>query len=102
MKCIKFSVTLRYKRDPSIPARIGDLLLINKKKRTFYRVDFALLKDHRMKMKKGEKLNKYVDFSRKLTKLWNTKVTVIPIAVGPLETIPESLEKGLSELDVDS
>ena len=36
--------------------------------------------------KEIEKLDKYSDLARKLQKLWNIKLTVIPIVVGELGT----------------
>ena len=35
------------------------LMLINKKKRIYYLVDFAIPTDHRVKIKESEKINKY-------------------------------------------
>ena len=34
-------------------------------------VDFAVLADHRMKIKENEKTDKYLDLARELEKLWN-------------------------------
>ena len=42
-------------------------------------VDFAVPADHRIKLKECEKRDKYFDLARKLKKLWNMKVTIIPI-----------------------
>ena len=43
-------------------------------------MDFALLADHSVKLKESEK-NEYQDLAREVNKLWNMKVTVIPIAL---------------------
>ena len=53
-----------------------------------------------MKVKESEKTNKYLDLVRELKKLWNIKVTVIPIVVGTLGIIPKGLEKRLGELEI--
>ena len=53
-----------------------------KKKRTCKIVDFAVLGDHRIKLKECEKKDKYLDLVRELKKLWNMKVTIIPIMIG--------------------
>ena len=50
-------------------------------------VDFVILADHRLKIKANKKL-------------WNMKVTVIPIVVGVLGTIPKGLVNGLEELEI--
>ena len=42
-------------------------------------VDFAILANHRLKLKENEKKDKYLDLARELKKLWNMKVTFILI-----------------------
>ena len=44
--------------------------------------------DDRVKIKERGKIDEYLDLARELEKLWNM---VIPIAVGALGTIPQSL-----------
>ena len=48
--------------DYSIPARKPDLVLINKKI-TFHLVVFTIPADHRVKVKEGQKLDKYLDLA---------------------------------------
>ena len=50
-------------------ARKPDLVWINKKKRTFSQVDFAILADQKAEMKESEKIEKDLDFARELRKL---------------------------------
>ena len=45
-------------------------------------VDFAVPADHRVKLKKNKKQNQ---------KLWNMKVTIIPIVIGALGRVTEGL-----------
>ena len=45
-------------------------------------VEFAVLVDHRVKLKESEKEVKYLEISSGLKKLWNMKVTIITIVVG--------------------
>ena len=52
-------------------------------------MDFVVPADHRVKLKEGEKRDKYLDMVRKLKMLRNMKVTVIPIVVGALGMIPK-------------
>ena len=42
-------------------------------------------------------MNKYLDIARELKKQLNMKVTVIPVVVGALGTVPKSLEKRVKE-----
>ena len=75
-------------------------LIINKKKRTCKIVDFAVPADHRVKLKESEKKDKYLDLTRELKKLWNMKVTFIPIIIGTLDTITNELIKRLEGLEI--
>ena len=89
-----------------ISARRPDLIIIikkkKKKKRTGKIVDFAVPADHRIKLKECEKKDKYLDLARELkkNKLWNMKVTIIPIVIGAFETVTKGLLKGLEDLEV--
>ena len=88
--------------DHLISARRPDLIIINKKKkkkRTCKIVDCDVSADHRVKLKESEK-NKYLDFSRKLKKLWNMKMMFIPIVIGAQGTITKGLIKGLNNMEI--
>ena len=63
-------------------------------------VDFAVPADHRINLKESEKKDKYLDLARELKKLWNMKVTIVPIVIGALGTITKGLLKGLEDLEV--
>ena len=56
--------------------------------------------DHRINLKESEKKDKYLDLARELKKLWNIKVTIVPIVIGALGTITKELLKGLEDLEV--
>ena len=85
--------------DHLIPARRPDLVII-KKKRICKIVDFAVPADHRINLKESKKKDKYLYLARELKKLWNMKVTIVPIVIGVLGTITEGLLKGLEDLEV--
>ena len=86
--------------DPVISARRPDLIIINNKRRTCRIVNFAVLADHRVKLKENEKKDKYPDLARELKKLWNIKVTVIPFVIGGFGTVTKGLLKGLKDLEI--
>ena len=86
--------------DHLISARRPDLIIINKKKRICKIVEFAVPADHRIKLKEREKKDKYLDLARELKKLWNMKVTIIPIVIGAFGTVTKGLLKGLENLEV--
>ena len=58
-------------------------------------VDFAVPADYRVKLKENEKMDKYLDLTRELKKLWNMRVKVIPVVVGALGTVLKNLETRL-------
>ena len=76
------------------------IILNKKKKRICKSVDFAVPADHRINLKECEKKDKYLDLARESKKLWNMKVTIVPIVIGALCTINEGLLKGLEDLKV--
>ena len=51
-------------------------------------------------MKESEKKDKNLDLARELEKLWNMKVTVIPIITGTLGTVTKGLVQGLGDLEI--
>ena len=61
-------------------------------------MEFAFPEDHRLKLKEGEKWDKYLHIAGELKKIWNMKVTVIPIVIGALGAIPKRLVKELEDL----
>ena len=88
--------------DHLIPAKRPDLIIINKKrkKKICKIVDFVVPANHRINLKEREKKDKSPDLARELKKLWNMKVTIVPIVIGALGTITKGLLKGLEDLEV--
>ena len=86
--------------DYQIPARRPDLIIINIKKSICKIVDFTVPSDHRINLKECAKKDKYLDFARELKKLWNMKVTIVPIVIGAFGTTTKGLLKGLEDLGV--
>ena len=83
-----------------ISARRPDLIIIHKKKRIFKIVDFAVPADHRIKLKKCEKKDKYLDLARELKKQRNMKVMILAMLNGAFGSINKGLLKGLENLEV--
>ena len=71
-----------------------------KRKKICKIVDFAVPADHRIKLKEREKRDKYLDIAKELKKLWNMKVTIIPIVIGVFGTVTKGLLKILEDLEV--
>ena len=96
----KFQWDFNIQTDHLIPARRPDLIIINWRKIICKIVDFAVPADHRINLKECEKKDKYLDLARELKKLWNMKVTIVPIVIGALGTVTKGLLKGLEDLEV--
>ena len=73
-------------------------MIINKRKRIYKIVAFAAPADHRINLKESEKNDKYLDLAREFKKMWNMKVTIVPIVIGALGTVTKGLLKGLEDL----
>ena len=67
--------------DHLISARIPDLIWSTKKELEKF-CTFAVPASERIKLKEGEKKGKYLDLAWVLKKVWNMKVTIIPIVIG--------------------
>ena len=63
-------------------------------------VDFAVPVNHKINLKESEKKDKYLYLARELKKLWNMKVTIVPIVIGALDIITKWFLKGLEDLKV--
>ena len=88
--------------DHLISAWRPDVIIINKKrkKKICKIVDFAVPTDHRIKLKECENRDKYLNLARELKKIWNKKMTIIPIVIGAFGTVTKWLLKGLEDLEV--
>ena len=87
--------------DHLISARRLDLIIINNKKRELAKLSTLLSRLTTIKLKECEKKNKYLDLARELKKkLWNMKVTIIPIVISAFGTVTKGLQKELEDLEV--
>ena len=57
------------------------------RKRTHRNINFAVPADHWVKLKENENRDTYIDLAKELKKLWNMKVTVMPIVISPFGTL---------------
>ena len=71
------------KMDHLTSAKRPDLVIINKKKRIYKIVDFAVPADH-----------------REMKKLYNMKVTITSVVTGASGTLIKGLLKGLDDLEI--
>ena len=75
--------------DHVIEAWRADLVVVDKKERSYKIVDFAVFEDYRIEEKEKDKIEKYQDLGRELQKLRNVKVKIIPLVVGSLGAVPK-------------
>ena len=61
-------------------------------------MDFAVAVDHRAKFKESKRKYKYLNLARELKKLWNMKVTIIPIMIGAFGSVTKRIIKGTGGL----
>ena len=61
---------------------------------------FGVPVDHRVKLKEGEKRDRYLILAREPKKLCDMTVTMIRIVVTALVTISKGLVKGLEDLEI--
>ena len=83
--------------DHLLLARRPDLITINKKKRICKIIDIAVPADHIINLKECAKKDKYLNLAWELIKLWNMKVTILPILIGAFGTTIKGLLKGLED-----
>ena len=62
-------------------------------------MNFAVPADYKVRLKKKKKKDEYLGLARKLKKLWNIKVVVIPVVIGVLCTVTKGLVQGLEDLE---
>ena len=81
--------------DHEIEARRPDTIVTDKENNICKIIDFAVPFDSKVNSKEVEK---YQNLARKLRKIWNTKVKVIPNIIGALGTTPKLLRKRLEDI----
>ena len=85
------------------PELIIIIIIINKEKKkkieNLQNCRFSVPADHRIKLKECEKKDKYLDLARESKKLWNMKMSIVPIVIGAFGTVTEGLWKGLEDLE---
>ena len=69
-----------------------------KKQLPWWIVNFAVPANHRVKLNESEK--KVPKFATELKKLWNIKVSVIPIEIGALGWVTKELIQGLEVFEI--
>jgi len=86
--------------DTRISARRPDLVLVDKEAKHSFLIDVACVMDRNVVSKENEKVDKYLDLSIELQRIWNTRVEVVPVIIGALGSISSSIYTSLATLRV--
>ena len=77
-------------------------MVVVEKKRTCKIIDFAVPGESRIEEKDTGKIRKYQYLTRKLQKIWNVRVKIIPLVMGSLDAIPKQFNNRLKETGIIS
>ena len=75
-------------------------MVVVEKERSRKMIDFAVRGVSRIEEKEKDKVQKYQELGRKLQKIWNVKVKIIPLVVGSLGAIPKQFGNGLKQIGI--
>jgi len=82
--------------DKTILANRPDITLTNKKTKTTYLIDIALLNTHNLVKTITEKQSKYKEVANEMCAMWKQNtVQMIPIVISSAGVIPKSLSQSL-------
>ena len=76
------------------------MILVDKKRRTCKIIDFGVSGDSRIDEKEKEKIEKYQDLRKKLQKIRNVRVRIIPLVVSSLGATRKQFESRLKEIGI--
>ena len=76
------------------------MAVLDKKDRSCKIINFAVAGDSSIEEKEKYKTEKYQDLGRELQKIWNVKVKIIPLVVGPLGVIPNQFDNMLKQIGI--
>ena len=85
--------------DRTVIASKPDIIFQDKKTNKLYIIDIAIPADANIVKKRIEKIDKYIDLSIELKRLWNaSEVLVIPIVIGATGVISKSFKQDLEKI----
>ena len=78
--------------DRSIKANRPDIIVKDHKEKTCLLIDMTVPSDRNLSLKEYEKVSKYKDLEIEIQKMWNLKVTIVPVVIGALGMIQKKTE----------
>ena len=87
--------------DNIIEARRPDIVLLDKKEKSCMIVDIAVPGDGRVHEKELEKIEKYQELRREMSRLWQLKkVQLVPVVIGALGSVTKDSDKWMEKLGI--
>jgi len=84
----------RYHSQPNRP----DIIIKNKKEKTYLLIDVAVPADKNVVQKEAEKKLKYNSVCIEIQRLWNMKCMIIPVIIGTTGRVTKGLKKNLETI----
>ena len=84
-----------------ISARRPDIVLIDKQTKKTIIIDINCPADKNITKNEKEKINKYISLQVELERVWETKITIVPIVIGCLGSTTNNLRKYAERLSLD-
>ena len=81
--------------DREVTANRPDIIIENKKEKTFTLIDVAIAADRNVVQKEAEKKLKYKSLCIEIQRMWNLKCTIVPVIIGATGIVTRSLKKNL-------
>ena len=84
--------------DIQMPHNRPDIILIDHQEKTGFIIDIAVPRDENIKDKEMEKIDKYQPLKIELERLWEVRITVIPVVVRALGAMPDTPTSRLAQI----
>ena len=78
------------------------MIFIDKEHNEYQIIDFGSPYDTRVDDKEVEKIEKHLNLAGELKKVWNMKVTLVPLVVGTLGSPAKALQKRLKNIGTEN
>ena len=75
-----------------IKANRPDIIVKDHKEKTCLLIDMTVPSNRNLSLKEYEKVSKYKDLEIEIQKMWNLKVTIVPVVIGALGMIKKKTE----------
>ena len=77
--------------DRTISANKPDIIIKDKREKTCMLIDMAVPSDRNISVKVAEKLSKYKDLEIAITRIWGTKIQIVPVVIGALGVVKKGI-----------